>query len=245
MKTLRLLLLTMGFTASLTGSAIAAEPAEDLTSQKILAEIALAHDLVAMGRGDAIGAKDYKSPEALVIAAGMLNRAHAALGGKFGAIDAAPTDADGKPLDAKAEKAASLKDEAEGLIIEAQGMLPKGDAARASALKAMIDREMKEPERGSITGPKRVTFTLAPGATHNYGINFVSGQQAGVAMTSTGPPKIHFSITHANGGNLFTLKGHNATYTWVPVRDPNNVRHFKISLYNMGNKPTTYTLITN
>jgi len=254
MKVSRVLLAVM--LMGLSGSGIrAAEPTmqeiEDATKRAaILADIAFAADLAAFGRGqgaEGTSPKDFKSPESLVLAGGILMRAHKATAGKAGTIDAKPTDAKGNPIKGDAVKTPSLAEQADALFVEAEAMAVElKDKSRATAIEALIKREKAtEADRGGVSGPSRITRTLNPGETHTYPVAFIGGQPAAVAMTSSGPPKIQFDINHVGGNSLFSLKGQNANYNWTPARDKDGTRKFTITLTNLGRNPTVYTLISN
>ncbi|MCE9568085.1 MAG: hypothetical protein K8U57_39285 [Planctomycetes bacterium] len=254
MKASRVLLAVM--LVSVLGSGTrAAEPTkqeiEDATKRaSILADIAFAADLAAFGRGqgaEGTSPKDFKSPESLVLAGGILMRAHKATAGKSSTLDAKPTDEKGNPIKGDAVKTPSLAEQADALFVEAEAMgVELKDKSRAATLDAMIKREKaSEADRGGIGGPNTITRVLQAGETHTYPVAFFSGQPAAVAMTSSGPAKIQFDLGHAGGAGLFSLKGHNANYNWTPQRDKDNVRRFTIKMTNLGNKPTTYTLTTN
>lgn len=207
-----------------------------------VADLAVAADLVRFGRGDTV--TGVKSPEALVSAGGILLRAHSTFSGDLKTLDVPATDAKGKPLPSTTEKGIGLDKQAEGLFDEARGMVA-GDKVRAAALEDRIKEAKAIVPKPAVGGPKRITRILNGGETHTYPVAFFGGAPAAVAMTSSGPAKIQFDITHVGGTNLFSLRGHNATYTWTPPRDKDGARKFNITLTNMGNKPTTYTLITN
>lgn len=206
-------------------------------------DLGLAADLAAFAR-------DAKSPESLVIAGGMLLRAEKTFGGKLDTLDAKPTDAKGNPVKDDAVKAGSLKDRAEALYDEARLMIA-GDKAREASLNALIENSKKfgfggsDGARPAVGGPKQIVRTLNAGETHTYPVAFIGGLPAAVAMTSTGPARITFDITHIGGANLINIKGLNAAYNWVPARDKDGNKRFKISLTNNGRNPTTYTLVTN
>lgn len=206
-------------------------------------DLTLSADLAAFAR-------DAKSPESLIIAGGMLLRADKTFGGKFETLDAKPVDAKGKPVEGDAAKAGSLKEQAEALFDEARLMV-SGDKAREASLAALIENSKKfgfggnDGARGAVGGPRRIVRVLNAGETHNYPMAFIGGLPAAVAMTSTGPARITFDITHVGGNNLFNLKGLNAMYNWVPPRDKDGQRKVTISLTNNGRNPTTYTLVVN
>jgi hypothetical protein len=217
---------------------------------EVVADIGMAATLAAYGRGEACEAttpKDFKSPESLVLAGGILLRADKVVGGKMADLDVKPTDEKGKPIEAKVEKSKSLKELANDLFDEARAMVATGgDSARTKAIEEMIKREEKsEPSRGAVGGPQRATRVLMPGETQTYTLKFVGGVPAAVAMTSTGPAKIEFNLSHVGGNSLFTLKGLVAQYNWVPTRDKNGMRMFTVTLRNLGKNPTTYVLTTN
>lgn len=211
---------------------------EDVAKAEIRAaavtDLALAADLAAFAR-------DAKSPESLAIAGGMIVRANKTFGGKSDPLD---------PKAADAVKSPGLEKQADALFDEARAMVAT-DKARAAALEALIGNAKKFEQGGSagarpaVGGPRNITRVLPAGQTHTYTIGFTSGQPAAVAMTSAGPAKIYFDITHVKGASLFASRGYNASYNWVPVRDKDAVRYVTITLQNLGNNPTTYTLTTN
>lgn len=206
-------------------------------------DLGLAADLAAFAR-------DAKSPESLVIAGGMLLRAEKTFGGKLDTLDAAPTDAKGTPIKGEAVKSGSLKEQAEALYDEARLMV-SGDKAREASLKSLIENSKKfgiaggDGARAAVGGPKRIVRVLNGGETHTYPVAFVGGLPAAVAMTSTGPARITFDLSHVGGNNLINIKGLNAAYNWVPARDKDGAKRFNITLTNNGRNPTTYTLVTN
>ena len=206
-------------------------------------DLTLSADLAAFAR-------DAKSPESLVIAGGMLLRADKTFGGKIDTLDAKPTDAKGKPVEGDAAKAGSLKDQAEALYDEARLMV-SGDKAREASLNALIANSKKfgfggdAGARPAVGGPKRIVRTLNAGETHTYNVAFIGGLPAAVAMTSTGPARITFDLTHVGGNNLINIKGLNAAYNWVPIRDRDGQKKYTVTLTNNGRNPTTYTLVMN
>lgn len=201
-----------------------------------LALLPRAADLAALGR-------DVKSAETLVIAGGMLLRANSLFGGKTDPLKEQPTVEDGKPVGA-ATASVPLAQQADGLFDEARAMAAGG--SKAAAVEALIKTVSAEfPKRGSVGGPQTVTRTLNPGETHRYNLNFYGGQPASVSMTSTGPAKIQFDVTHKSGTSLFSLRGHNAYYNWMPPRDRDTLRHVTVTMTNSGRNPTTYTFSKN
>ena len=239
--------------------AVAADPVKEPTKTEIdeaagraavVNDLGMAAQLVAFGRGEgseATSPKDFKNPEALVLAGGILWRADKVTGGKVSELDVKPMDEKGNPIEAKSEKTQSLKMQAKDLFDEARLMVAESkDTARKAAIEAMIAREEKsESDRGAVGGPKQVTMTLAPGATHRWPLVYFGGAPAAIMMRSTGPARIHFDLNHMGGGNLFSVKGLNANYAWLPPRDKDAVKRYVVTLTNMGNKPTMYTLAIN
>ena len=137
-----------------------------------------------------------------------------------------------------------MKEQAEALFDEARAATGE-NKAKAASIEVLIKEAKTFESRGGVGGPRTITRVLNPGETHTYPVAFFSGQPAAVAMTSSGPPRIQFDITHVGGNNLFSLKGLNAGYNWTPQRDRDNVRRFTITLTNMGVRATTYTLTAN
>jgi hypothetical protein len=217
----------------------------------VVADLGTAAELAAFGRGESCEAtspKNFKSPESLVLAGGILWRADKATQGKVAELDVRPLDDKGNPVEGGAEKAKSYKAQAIDLFDEARLMAAElKDESRKAAIEAMIKREEKtEPDRGAVGGPQQTTRVLPPGATHTFRLVYAGGVPAAIAMKSTGPAKIHFRLDHFGaGGNLVNVRGLNANYAWVPVRDKDGVRWFVVTLTNLGNKPTTYTLAIN
>lgn len=259
LKLAPLLALALGLLA--TGTPHAADPPksgeptrEELADAEkragVVADLGTAAELIALGRGlacEATSPKNAKSPEALVLAGGILWRAHAAVGGKTAELDVTPTDETGKPLDVKREKLKSLKEQAGELFDEARAMATEGnDKARAAAVEAMIRREeASEPTRGAVGGPKRVAMAVAPGATQNFKVAFVGGLPAVIAMQGNGASNLKITITHVGGNQLFNLKGVAARYAWVPARDKDGAKWYDVTVTNVGKAPTAYVLATN
>jgi hypothetical protein len=249
MKIFRSLMLVTMVATLVTAHSRAEEPVkkkeaakDEISSDKVVAEIAFAGELTALGRGEV--QKGFQSPEALVLAGGVLLRADASLAGKMDELDVKPTDAKGKPVEGDTKASPKLTQVASDLFEEARGMVA-GDAARAKGLETLIKQAQTFEARGTLRGPKNITRTLNGGQTHTYNFTFAGRQQAAVAMTSSGPARIHFDLSHTGGASVFNLKGMNANYSWMPGNDKDGVKHFTVTLTNMGNKPTTYTLTTN
>jgi hypothetical protein len=261
---MRMLKFTPAFALALgllvTGSPNAADPPAKEPTEKdveqaekkadLVTDLATAAELAAFGRGqscEATSPKNAKSPEALVLAGGILWRADKAVGGKTGELDVTPTDEKGKALELRPEKLKSFKQQATELFDEARAMAAEGgDKSRTAAVEAMIKREeASEATRGAVGGPKRAGMVIAPGATQNFKLAFVGGLPAVVAMQGNGTAKLHITITHVGGNRLFGLKGVNAIYNWRPDVDRNGVRWFDVSVTNLGKVPTAYILATN
>lgn len=260
MKTLKFLpAVALGLLVTLAGVPRAADPVKAPTDKEtkdaedragVVEDLGLAAELVAFGRGlscEATSPKNAKSPEALVLAAGILWRAHAVTGGKAAELDVTPTDESGKAIDAKPEKLKSLKEQATDLFDEARAMAGEAnDKTRTAALEAMIKREQaSEPNRGSVGGPKRVAMAIAPGATQKFKVAFVGGLPAAVALQGNGSSNLKITITHVGGNQLFSLKGVAARYAWVPVRDKDGAKWYDITVSNVGKAATAYILATN
>lgn len=217
---------------------------------EVVADIGMAHALAAYGRGESCESttpKDFKSPESLVLAGGILLRADKVTSGKMGELDIKPTDDKGAPIAAKAEKSKSLKVQAGDLFDEARLIAAElKDPARKSAIEEMIKREEKsEPSRGAIGGPQQTTRALNPGETHSFKLAFAGGVPAAVCMTSSGPARIEFNLVHVGGTALHNKKAVSAQHSWVPPRDKNGVRMYHLTLTNLGRKPVTYNLAIN
>ena len=259
LKLLPMFALTVGL--AFTGTPHAADPPtsgeptqEELADAEkragVVADLGVAAELTALGRGlscEATSPKNAKSPEALVLAGGILLRAHAVTGGKTAERDVTPTDEQGKAIEGKREKLKTLKEQATDLFDEARAMAVEGaDKGRTAAVEAMIKREeASEASRGAVGGPKRVAMAIAPGATHNFKVAFVGGLPAVVAMQGNGTSNLKIVITHAGGNQLFSLKGVAARYAWVPARDKVGAKWFNITVTNVGKTPTAYVLATN
>lgn len=262
MKPLKLLpLFALAAGLVFTGTPHAADPpksgeptekelAEAEGRASVVADLGTAAELTALGRGQACEAtspKNAKSPEALVLAGGILLRAHAVTAGRTAELDVTPTDEKGKAIEAKREKLKTLKEQAGELFDEARAMAAEGnDKARTAAVEAMIKREeASEPSRGAVGGPKRVAMAIAPGATQNFKVAFVGGLPAVVAMQGNGSSKLQITITHVGGNQLFGLKGVVAQYAWKPLADKDGARWFNVTVTNIGKAPTAYILATN
>ncbi len=233
MKLSRRLMAGVVLSGMLVTAGLADEPTkEDIEKAEgtsaVLSELAIAGELVAFGR-------DAKNPESLVIAGGILIRANKALGGKVTPIE---VGAKLVPLD---QQANDLFDEARAMVT---------DKARSASLEVLIKSAQDFPRgsdaesRGHVGGARQITRNIAPGATETIQLAYVGGMPAAVSMTSSGPAKIQFDLTHG-ANNLVSVKGHTAYYTWVPPRDKDAQRKFVVTMTNTGKKPTTFTLTTN
>lgn len=234
----------------------AQQPAEPTPEQEktakvdgdYVADIGLAYQVAAFARGDGdddAGRPRVASPEGLVTAGAMLLRVYKLTAGKVGEFGVAPTDADGKPVKDGAKKSPDLKAQAAELFDEARALVA-GDKAKAAALEVLIKgAEARDYGRGLIGGPKAITMAIAPGQTHRYPVTYIPGAPAAVALKSAGASKLDFQINHAAGGSVFRSKGVFATYNWTPVLDKRGFRPFVITVTNIGNAPTAYTLMSN
>lgn len=214
-----------------------AEKTEAEKTGEIVERVALAAELTAFGRGelaDATGLKDFKSPEALVAAGGILLRIHKQTGGKVSASDAKVTEGD---LAVVAEGPAnSFGHEAEALFDEARGL-----AKDKAAIEAQIKQASLVPERGAIGGPKVITRTVKSGKTQHVDLAFEPNSPASISMRGTG--KVQFEVIGPGGKVLWHSQGSWGFYNFNTGR--NAERGIKIKVINGGGPPVAYTITTN
>ena len=217
----------------------AAEKTEAEKTADVVERLALAAELTAFGRGelaDATGLKDFKSPEALVAAGGILLRAHKQTAGKIKPSDAEVADDDGATIPEEGA-ATSLADEAAALFDEARALSSKDKAA----LEAQIKQAQTVPERGAVGGPRVITRKIKTGKTHNLKIKFEPNSPASVTMRGTG--QTQFEVV-GNGGNvLWHSKGTWGFYNWHTGRG--GVKDITVKVINRGGPPVAYTVTTN
>lgn len=210
-----------------------------------VAELATAARLIAFGRGemaDKTGLKNYKSPESLVAAGGILLRVNSAIGGKIETPDLKPTDENGKPVEAEAAKVANLEEEAKGLFDEARAMVA-GNKDRAASLEALIKEASTFETRGAVGSPRAISRTIRSGAVHVWRIPFVTRSMATVTFRSTGRSELHFAIEDQPGATIFSRNGTSASHSWL-TGGP-GPRNTTVRVRNVGRFPTTYTVYTN
>jgi hypothetical protein len=248
---------TLTVSAMLVSGLFAEEPAkskektDDQATRKAdaVGDLAKASSLISFGRGEMAeltGLKDYKSPESLVAAGGILLRAENAFGSKMDPLGVEPTNDAGDAMKSEDAKVPSLKKEAEDLFDEARAMVIS-DKAKLNSLEMLIKQasEMKTgEERGALGYPRAVQKVIPPGAHHFYKIPFFPGAPAAVAMRSTGTSKLNFEVLGDNGNRLFHIKGAFAQYQWFPARSK-QPRIITINIHNIGNATAVYQMITN
>lgn len=217
----------------------AAEKTEAEKTAEVVERVALAAELTAFGRGelaDATGLKDFKSPEALVAAGGILLRIHKQTGGKVNTSDAKVTEGD---QEVAAEGAAnSFAHEAEALFDEARAMSSKDKAA----LEAQIKAASFVPERGAVGGPRVITRTIKSGKTQHVDLAFEPHAPASISMRGTG--KVQFEVIGPGGKVLWHSQGSWGFYNFQPGRAADN-KGIKIKVINGGGPPVAYTITTN
>lgn len=215
----------------------AAEKTETEKTAEVVERLALAAELTAFGRGelaDATGLKEFKSPEALVAAGGILLRIHKQTGGKVGVSEAKVTEGD--QVVAADGPANSFAHEAEALFDEARGL-----AKDKAALEAQIKQVSLVPERGAIGGPKVISRTVKSGKTQHVDLAFEPNSQATIAMRGTG--KVQFEVIGPGGKVLWHSQGSWGFYTFQAGRAAE--RGIKIKVINGGGPPVAYTITTN
>ena len=218
--------------------------AEEQAEQRaeVVKDLAAAADLAAFGRGeinDLTGLKDFKSPEALVAAGGILMRAHFFTGGETTVLDSAVTDGDGKVVAADA-KPVPFKVEAEELFDEARELVSK-DKAKAAAIEALIAQAMSE-KRGAVGKPRMINRTIATGKVHTFKIPFEPNAWALVTMKGTS--KTQFEVIGPGGKVLWHGMGNAGFYRWKTGGD-DHTRNITVKVINKGGPPVSYTVITN
>jgi hypothetical protein len=185
----------------------ATEKTEDETTAEVVESLALAAELTAFGRGelaDATGIKEFKSPEALVAAGGILLRIHKQSGGKMQPSEAKVMDQDGKAVAEETGTAESLADEAAALFDEARA-LPSKDKA---ALEAQIKQAQTVTARAGGLGPHVVSRTIVTGHAHT--IHMAVKPRAVIAVQGTG--KTHFQAVGPGGNVVWHSHGPRGVY---------------------------------
>jgi hypothetical protein len=214
----------------------AQKPIEKTESEQkaaLVEQVALAAELAAFGRGElaeATGLKDFKSPEALVAAGGILLRVHKQTAGKVQAADAKVMDDQGNPV-AEEANVHSFGDEAAMLFDEARAMASKDKAA----LENQIKQAELVPERGASGGPKVISRTVKSGKSQKVDIAFEPNSRAVVNMRGTG--KVQFEVIGPAG------KGSWGTYHWQTGKGSD--RGITVKIINGGGPPVTYMITTN
>jgi hypothetical protein len=210
-----------------------------------VAELATASQLIAFGRGemaDTTGLKNFKSPESLVAAAGILLRVNGAIGGKIETPDAKPTDDKDKPVEGEALKVTGLEEEAKALFDEARAMVA-GNKERSATLESLIKEASASETRGAVGSPRAYSRNIGVGVTHVYRIPFVTRSPASVTFRSAARSELHFEIQDDPGAIIFSRNGTNASHSWM-TGGP-GPRSITVRVRNVGRFPTSYTVLTN
>ncbi|MCA9052017.1 MAG: hypothetical protein KDA89_24935 [Planctomycetaceae bacterium] len=223
--------------------ATAQQESADAELQKradLVSEWGTAAELTAFGRGELnelTGLKDFKSPEALVAAGGILLRLHRQTGGKTETSDISVTDDSGSDIAAEGQ-AVSLQADAEALFDEARGMVA---GEKAAALEKQIQAVSAVEQRGAVGGPRVISRTVKSGKTHAMKIEFAPDAPASVAMRGSGTTQ--FEIVGSGGKTLWHSKGSWGTYTWNT--GGRGSRNITVKVINKGGPPVAYTVVTN
>jgi hypothetical protein len=199
------------------------ESAEEETSD-VVEQIALAAELAAFGRGElaeATGLKDFKSPEALVAAGGILLRIHKQSGGKNTPADAKVLDEEGKAVAEESGATESLADEAAALFDEARA-LPSKDKA---ALEAQIKQAQTVTTRAGGLGPRVVSRTIVTGKAHTVHMA-VRPHAPAVVVHGTG--RTHFQAIGPGGKVVWHSHGPRGVY------HPGGAKDVTVKVFNNG-----------
>lgn len=202
-----------------------------------VADLGPAFQLIEIGR-------QYKSPEVLVTAAGMLRRFENLTSGKLEALEVKITDDKDKEVKASTEKPVSLGKEADDLFEEAEALTltKKGDI---KAIKALIERTKAEADkdvRGAVGGPRFISNLLGSPAFHQFTIAFEAGQKATVNFRSTG--NCQFEIYAQGGNRIYHQTGTSGSYSWSTV-GKGGIRAVTVKVINGKGQPVPYTIRTN
>jgi hypothetical protein len=216
------------------------------TNAQVVLQLALAHDLAEQGR-------KTKSPLALVTAAQLLRT-----------IAIAPLTVKDKPKveyekgaepgkDEEPEPALSLEEEVAMLLKEARSVAKKqadasgtpGDREAAKAIDTLARQVENLPlkkTRSAKGGPQERTGFLHPGQSHSYAIDFNGLTPEYVRAFGNGQTILRISVLNSRG----VLRGEEASYnpggSWYSGPGGGV---FTIRISNMGNRGTSYRMITN
>ena len=212
------------------------EKSEAEATADVVAQLALAAELTAFGRGefaDATGVKDFKSPEALVAAGGILLRIHKQTGGKSAPSDAKVMDEDGKAVAEESAAAESLGDEAAALFDEARA-LPSKDKA---ALEAQIKQAQTVTARAGGLGPRVVSRVITTGHPHTVHLAVRPNVPAVVAVRGTA--HTHFQAIGPGGNVLWRSHGP------VGVYHPGGAKDVTLKVINRDGPAAKYKVFAN
>lgn len=190
----------------------------------VVGQLALAAELTAFGRGElaeATGIKDFKSPEALVAAGGILLRIHKQTGGKMAPLDAKVMDEDGKPVAEDSGATESLADEAAALFDEARA-LPSKDKA---ALEDQIKQAQTVTARAGGLGPRVVGRVITTGKPHTV---HVAVRPHAPAVVVHGTGKTHFQAIGPGGKVVWHSHGPRGVY------HPGGAKDVTLKVFNNG-----------
>ena len=187
-------------------------------------QLALAAELTAFGRGelaDSTGIKDFKSPEALVAAGGILLRIHKQTGGKMTPAEAQVMDQEGKAVAEGSAETVSLADEAAALFDEARA-LPSKDKA---ALEAQIKQAQTVTARAGGLGPRVVSRVITTGHAHTVHMA-VRPHAPAVVVHGTG--RTHFQAVGPGGKVVWHSHGPRGVY------HPGGANNVTLKVFNNG-----------
>jgi hypothetical protein len=214
------------FIGSSVYAATSAAPAEKKTQSEAMsgaAKLETAYKLAAYGR-------EKSDPQALILAAKMMNEVGAQKADIKGEIKGGQADAKAKT--AKPETtAASLLDEAEGLARGDAGVTSQIAEVRASA------------QKGFVGGPRRTVIRLPARSAWTWSGAAVSGEQAIAIAQGDGDTDVDMKVFDGSGNLVCedVLTDYTPACQWTPAWTGT----FSVQLINNGNVYTDTVFVTN
>jgi len=218
-----------------------AEEKKQAENQKKMSQLALAYQLIEMGRADA-GEERPTKPDLILAAMKILYD----LNMKF---DAGTETAE--VVEKGDEKATDDKTKIPTTSIDLARQLQEEEiktlklAAKEKDVFVARGAKILEGGRSPQTGLNRYVSALKPGQINSYEIPMVKGVPFAVLLRSSNGQPLELTVSHVNHGVIGRRTGNAFTWNFNTANGKNDPPRHKLTVKNVGNAATQFELLVN
>ena len=122
--------------------------------------------------------------------------------------------------------------------IEALGARFESEEDAADIARWRSQADLPPPMRGPVGGPAVRRGSIAPGRSAEFGLAFLAGERAAIAIHARSGPAVHISIADGQAATVCTRQTRRGSCVWTPLFTQ---RH-TIRLSNDGTRTAQYHL---